>query len=178
MRMRNRGAEDGGAATKGELRHLLLTAIRKKDSRGFWLALSSGADVESKNAFKQSALAIAAANEHRWAASKLIERGADLNSQDVNGNVPLIHAAHYGSADVAKKLIEAGANVNLANREGKTPLMFAAQFGRYEIAEALLAAAGIDVNAKAAGEWTALRAAGTFGHVPMQELLRKHGAVE
>jgi hypothetical protein len=116
----------------------LFVAAADGDGARIMDAVELGADVNTTDAFKRSALFIAAFHQQATAASLLIEAGCNIDSRDLNGMAPLHAAVVVGAVDVAGVLIAKGANINLANVSGHTPLHIAAATGQTAMAELLL----------------------------------------
>jgi ankyrin len=130
---------------------------------------------------------------------KLLAGGADVNAANKQDYTALHMAVRRGQKDAAALLLEKGANVN-AERKGKTPLDFAgkneeiaallrekggktgkeikaagsifsaAQSGLVDAVKTHLAA-GVDVNGKNKGGYTALHLAAKKGHVEVAAAL-------
>ena len=76
------------------------------------ILLDSGADVNAKHKWKQTALMGAAANGHLETVKLLLSRGADVNVVG-EGYTALRWAEEKGHTEVAKVLREAGAKENI-----------------------------------------------------------------
>jgi ankyrin repeat protein len=117
-----------------------------------------------------SDLLIAASEDDRETALRLIRQGADVDARNSYGNTPLISAAQEGNTRVARLLLQSGALPNLKSNDGWTALMAAASKGDIEIVRALVAA-GADVNAYNEVSDTALSLAAYKGHTRVVTLL-------
>ncbi|KAF8488022.1 ankyrin repeat-containing domain protein [Russula emetica] len=87
--------------------------------------LDYGADVNSKNSFRNTPLDNASRNGHRddaRVARLLIAHGADPNTRDVYGFTPLHQASLCGRIEIVRLLIEHGANAEAKDDFGMTPL--------------------------------------------------------
>src|SRR5208283_2405562 len=100
-------------------------------------------DLKDKNG--DTALMLAAWNDHKDIVNLLIKAGADLNLKNNFGDTALIWATTYNQKDIAELLINEGANINLKDINGDTALILAS-FNK-DIIE-LLIKAGADVNLK------------------------------
>lgn len=108
------------------------------------LLMKSGADINTKNSFGGTALAMAALNGHERMTEFLIKNGAELN---VSKGFPLNGAATNGHKAVVRLLLDNGADVNIRDVDGTTPLYGAILNHRDEIINMLLEK-GADVNVK------------------------------
>ena len=100
-------------------------------------------------------LHVAAFNNARQAATRLIAAGAGIRAKDSTGRTPL-HAAAYGNAEeVATLLITHGANPRAEDENGATPLHDAALGSAVEVAS-LLIGRGADIRAEDNGGRTPL----------------------
>ena len=132
------------------------------------LLLSKNANVNSRNAFGQTALHLAAEIGHLTIAQILLKSDACIHVTDEYNNTPIDIAAmrgHYELAqllmnsnefplkcvltlylaakcgntkDVQQCLLNYGENPDAANRNGDTPLHLASQNGHFEVVEVLL----------------------------------------
>ena len=96
---------------------------------------------------EDTALSIAAANDHLDIVRYLVEQGADMEKGDIGGWTPLMTASARGHLDVARYLLEQGANRDKADSLGWTSLHLAAFYGLLDIAK-LLMIYGADLNAR------------------------------
>lgn len=85
--------------------------------------VTGGADVETLDSTRSSALMLAATNDHVPAVRALISAGADLDRPGPGRTTALHIAAGSDFIDLAKALLEAGANPNLRDSDGSTPLV-------------------------------------------------------
>jgi ankyrin repeat protein len=63
--------------------------------------LDCGLDVNERNNYRQTALAVASMNGKLEVAELLIKHGANVDSQDVGGRTPLHSALEGGHFDIA-----------------------------------------------------------------------------
>ena len=105
--------------------------------------------------FIETALCVAAKNNHFAVVQYLVEQGADVDKVDRNDNTPLILSSAYGHLDVVRYLLEQGADRDKDNDSGRTPLHCAAMNRQLETAK-LLMVYGADLNAR-----------DTFGQLPI-----------
>jgi hypothetical protein len=94
-----------------DLKEELLTASRKGDLAAVKQLIEKGAAIETKTAYGQTPLYLAAMNGREDVARFLLERGADPNVTDTFYKAPmLVFVVSRGRYDVAKLLIQKGAN--------------------------------------------------------------------
>ena len=102
-----------------------------------WL-LAQGVNVSAVSNAGQSALAVAAHEDHFHLLWRLVEAGADVHARNEHGGTALLAAVRHGHQDDALKLISAGLDVNQPNDRGDTPLTVAAARGDMAIMQMLL----------------------------------------
>jgi ankyrin repeat protein len=116
---------------------------------------SLGADVNSCDKHKWTALHDAALNGHTDTVTKLASLGAGLNAKtDVEEEAPgaglrtpLTCAAMNGHTETVRKLVSLGADLQARQKDGWTALHLAAKNGWHETIGALVEL-GLDVNAR------------------------------
>ena len=101
--------------------------------------ISSGADVNAKDAFGSTALMMASSNGQKAVVEMLISAGADVNERDNGGMTALHSTAENANVSIAEILISAGADLKIRNKEGMTALDLAKMWQgfRYPIVVAL-----------------------------------------
>lgn len=116
-----------------------------------WVAvralIEQGADVNTPQGDRTTALHWAAYWDDIESADRLIRGGADVDASNDLGSTPLWTACENGGSAMIQRLLEAGANPNLALLSGETPLMTAARTGNADVVRQLLAN-GADVSAR------------------------------
>lgn len=85
------------------------------------ILIKRGADVNSRDTFKQTPLYYAAHEGHLEMAEFLITKGADVNARDYKQNTPMHYAVKKGHANVEALLLGSGADINAVNKSGETP---------------------------------------------------------
>ena len=163
--------------------------------------LEAGVDVNSLNKSKQTALHFAASAGRLDASAVLLEAKADVTVADKYQKTALHYSARNGHKATTALLLEKGALINAKDDKNKTPLDYAVTKKRTEVIELLrskggktakeqLAAenifaasevgdvesvkkllAGVDVNGKNKGGYTALHLASKKGHVEVAKVL-------
>lgn len=98
------------------------------------LYLESGMDIETKGAFGDTALILAAYDEHYETASFLLRQGANVNVQNDDGDTPLISCVLALSScekvddnrlSVIKLLLENNADTGMVEKNNLTALDYA-----------------------------------------------------
>lgn len=90
----------------------LLQAAANGDLNAVGKALTSGADVNVHNQYKQSALNIAAEKGHLYVVAILLAADADIENLDVGDKSPLMAASFHGKTRVSELLLRHGAVIN------------------------------------------------------------------
>ena len=139
--------------------------------------LSAGADANSRNESKQTALMMMGEEVTADIVWDLIHSGAKVNLKDDDGDTALIEAAMVKNVGVLNTLLQAGAKVDEKNDAGQTALMLAASNGLIKNVRALIAA-GADMNARDKEDKTPLSYAKENDHDKVVKLLLSYGAVE
>lgn len=149
----------------------LLVAALAGDVPSVERALAAGEDVgRTESQHGNTALMLAAYNNHTGVVSALIRAGASVDARDTEGNTALMKAAWAGATEAARQLIAAGADVDAAEINGMTPLMIAAFHGQSDIVR-LLVDAGADTSRVDGDGYTALRNAEQQGHQVIYQFL-------
>jgi uncharacterized protein len=84
--------------------------------------IAAGTDLNQKDEYGSTPLAIAATFGKTAAAKVLIKGGADINLKNNDGSTPLSIAAFFCRPDIVKILLESGADKSLKNNYGSTAL--------------------------------------------------------
>jgi ankyrin repeat protein len=92
--------------------------------------IEAGGDLNVKDNFGSTPLAIAILFDKTNVAVALIEAGADLQTQGADGSTPLHTAAFFCRTEVVKLLLEKGADKTVVNNYGSTP--YASVAGPFE----------------------------------------------
>ncbi|MCM3871601.1 MAG: ankyrin repeat domain-containing protein [Pyrinomonadaceae bacterium] len=139
--------------------------------------LSTGADANSRNESKQTALMMMGEEVTADIVWDLIHSGAKVNLKDGDGDTALMEAAMVKNIAVLNALLQAGAKLEERNDAGQTALMWAASNGLMKNVRALIAA-GADINARDKEDKTPLSYAKENDHDKVVKLLLSYGAVE
>lgn len=133
-------------ASKGKLDGALLMASANNCPEVVQLLLDSGADVDSRDSWGDTALMYAArSNENSEVVTLLAKAGADLEAVDIWNRNAL--ALAVDNLQVAEALVEAGADVNNVLVSGRPALVWALESGNAGLVDGLLAA-GAKVDAR------------------------------
>ncbi|XP_049799666.1 ankyrin repeat domain-containing protein 1-like [Schistocerca nitens] len=92
-----------------------------------------GADVETRDEYRKTALHWAAERGYARAVDCLLSNGAEVNTRDRWQLTPLHRAAERGHQDVVTVLLEAGADKSAMDNRGRTPLYIAKVINRWQI---------------------------------------------
>ena len=152
-------------------------AIQNGNREMVQVLLSTGANVNSQNESKQTALMIMGEESTADIAWDLIHAGAKIHLKDDDGDTALMEAAMVDNAAVLNTLLQAGAKVDEKNEAGQTALMLAASNGLMKNVRALIAS-GADMNARDKENKTPLSYAKENDHDRVVKLLLSYGAVE
>ena len=144
------------------------------------LLVSSGADVNAKNAFDATALLGCASDLDK--VMFLVGKGADVNAQSKQGRTALLIAAGYeGGSEIVKFLLDHGANASVRDGSRSTPLLEATEANDTASIKLLLEK-NVDVNQGGsfkgigADGITPLMDAASQGNVEVVRLLLAKGA--
>lgn len=119
----------------------LLDAAERGDLTEVTRLLESGASIEARDDYAETALHKAADRGDVAMMKALLAKKAKIDRTNVNGWTPLMRAAGGGHVEAVKLLIERGAAVNVATDFGEeTALSWAAGRGYLEVVDALLKA--------------------------------------
>jgi ankyrin repeat protein len=133
-----------------------MTCSRTGSSAAVRSLLGRGAAVNARESrHGQTALMLAASQEHPEVVKVLLEHGAEHGARSQGGFTPLLFAARQGNLEIARLLLEAGGNPNDATPQEGNALVLAAASGHEEVA-LLLLEKGADPNAMDENGATAL----------------------
>ncbi|MGB9178194.1 MAG: ankyrin repeat domain-containing protein [Pyrinomonadaceae bacterium] len=139
--------------------------------------LDAGADVNSRNNRRQTALMRVDDDGTAQLVEDLVRAGAKVNAKDEDGDTALILAASYSNAEVVQALVRAGARIDAGNSEGRSAIMKAAEYGNLEIVK-MLFDLGADINKQDREGETALTQAQDNEREEVVKFLKDHNAIE
>jgi hypothetical protein len=117
----------------------VIQAAKASDTAALRRALSSGANVNTRDPDGMTALHYAAYRGDLEAAELLRAAKADLDAKDSLGLTPLHAAAFEGKGAFIKVLLQWGASAGARDSKGNTPLHYAVMTDHPDAAQALLA---------------------------------------
>jgi ankyrin repeat protein len=124
-------------------------AVYAEDAEKTAQLIRAGANVNVRNDYGVSPLALAARQANTNILGQLMKAGADPNDtiNFINADeTPLMHAARAGNVDAVNMLLLAGAQVNARESwNGQSPIQWAAAEGHGAVVEALIAG-GADIR--------------------------------
>ncbi|WP_209121777.1 ankyrin repeat domain-containing protein [Alkalihalobacillus sp. BA299] len=141
---------------KTDLTQTFLEAAAKGDLEELKKHLEQGVDINSTNKQKQTAILIAALNNHHTAVKFLVDAGADINVQDQTCLNPFLYGCIKGDVELVKLMIRAGADVELVTRFGGVGITPASEKGHIEVVRELVSTTDINVNHTNYCGWTPL----------------------
>ncbi|KAH7186154.1 ankyrin repeat-containing domain protein [Fusarium flagelliforme] len=141
----DRGAYDGSLG-ESQNKNVLCTAASKGYLGVLQLLLDYGADIESKDAYGQTALFAAASEGHLPIVECLLRCRAKIEATSLNGETPLIRAAKGQHIRTVRHLLHHGANTEARKQRGMNALMIAMKYRDFALAQTLLDY-GADINA-------------------------------
>lgn len=161
----------------------LIRAVDGGDAAAVQTLLKRGADVNARNADRDTALMRATRQGNLEVLQALLGKGADVNARDVNGSPALAAAFRYGKPELAvvQALLAKGADANAHGKTDPPPLIAASRAGYIEVLQTLLAS-GADINAHDdisaydTAASTALILASTEGNFAVVQALLAKGA--
>ncbi|XP_047106095.1 ankyrin repeat domain-containing protein 65-like [Schistocerca piceifrons] len=120
-----------------DLNWRLLQAAKDGAVEELRVLLAVGADVETKDEYRKTALQWAAERGYAKAVDCLLSSGAEVNTRDRWQLTPLHRAAERGHQDVVTVLLEAGADKSAMDNRGRTPLYIAKVINRWQVMDIL-----------------------------------------
>lgn len=149
----------------------LISKIKSLNIQDVRNLLEAGADINSKDELKYSALIYAVMCNHIPMVELLIGKGADVNWRDNIGVTALMHATFVRNIKIAELLIENGANLDLQDKSGLTALMQATIRADMKMVK-LLIRKGANTNLQDKDGWTASSYAFYYDNKEIVEILK------
>ncbi len=158
----------------------LLGAAARGDADAVALALRAGADLETRDAKRRTALLLAVTGDHVDAARVLVAMGADPDALDDRHDTPWLVTGVTGSVAMLEALLPAGPDLTIRNRYGGVSIIPASERGHVDYVRRVVRT-GIDVDHVNDLGWTALLEAVILGdggerHQQIVRLLLDAGA--
>jgi len=135
----------------------LLDASRADHATRVASLIASGAAVNERGLYGDTALHWAAFHGQEAIVAQLIASGADVDAAVNDGNTPLHQAAYRGHTGVVELLIVHGAELSRRTRSGVTPLGWAKRNDHSAVAQLLIAHGARDGAAPARNDALARR---------------------
>lgn len=159
----------------------LLRAAQQGSVAAAEAALADGADLETRDERRRTALLLAVTGDHVDMARMLVGRGADVNAYDDQQDTPFLVTGVTGSVRMLDALLPGRPDTRLRNRYGGVAVIPASERGHVEYVEAVLQRTDIDVNHVNDLGWTALLEAVILGdgggrHQRTVQILLANGA--
>lgn len=117
------GALNGGLSDYDK--HALAGAAERGDLDAVQDLVSSGADINEKDAAGRTAVHHAARRGHVQILKQLLSKGADPNARTATGHTPLHEASASHQIEAARALLAAGADKHAKTSGGHSVLAFA-----------------------------------------------------
>lgn len=134
----------------------LLIAAKNGDVGEVKRLVSTGADIEIRDANRRTPLMLATLANHVEVAKILIEKGANVNAQDHIKDSPFLYAGANGYLEIGKLCLTHGADFKVYNRYGGSALIPASEKGHVETVAELLKVKGFPINHVNNLGWTAV----------------------
>jgi ankyrin repeat protein len=128
-----RGMDANAVDLKGQ--PVLHIAAREGNLEVVQALVAAGADIDKRNAFKETPIMLACLAGSMPIVSFLLSKDAQINQP---GWTPLLYAATNGRTDLVKLLLDNSAYIDSAAPNGTTPLMMAVRGGYIDTVRLLL----------------------------------------
>ena len=135
----------------------------------------TGADVNAKDKYGESAVVWGATEAHWDIVTRLLAAGASTKSTNEDKENLLTLAVIYGEVEDVEAMIAAGVPLNGADSKGWTPLVRAMRAG-YTDMVSVLVNAGASLAKSDSNGWTPLHWAASLGTLPLVQMLLNAGA--
>ncbi len=153
----------------------LIPAVLAGDVVEVKKSLDAGAKVDTRTAYGDTPLSLAAGLGYHDVVQLLLDKGAEVNCKTRFGSTALTWAANNGKSAEARTLMENGAHVDVRDDGQSTPLTYAAQNNHLSLVKLLLEKGAQVNNASKSGN-TPLILASRNGNQAIVSLLLKRGA--
>jgi ankyrin repeat protein len=153
----------------------LHVAVHQEDVLRVKALLADNAEVDAKNRYEVTPLAIACLAGNSDIVAMLLEAGADPNLAGTEGETPLMTASRTGRVEVVDQLLTHGARVNETVGEEQMAIHWAASEGHAEVVRSLIRA-GANPSAELESGFTPLLFAARQGHRDVVKVLIEAGA--
>lgn len=140
----------------------LLAAAERGDADGAALAVRAGADLETRDSRRRTALLLAVTGDHVDVATLLVAMGADPDALDDRHDTPWLVTGVTGSVAMLEALLPAGPDLSIRNRYGGVSVIPASERGHVDYVRRVVST-GIDVDHVNDLGWTALLEAVLLG---------------
>jgi ankyrin repeat protein len=141
--------------TRSEATRALFAAAADGDLAAARRALRDKADLEARNADRQTPLIVATKAKQTEVAVLLLEAGADPDAKDKISDSAFLYAGAEGYNEILRATLRHGANVKSTNRFGGTALIPASEHGHTETVRILINA-GVPLDHVNDLGWTAM----------------------
>lgn len=155
---------------------LLMTAAGNGNDELIDFLIRHRANIGKRNAYGDTAVAIAALHGHLSTVRRLVEAGADVAGGRKSWGA-LHYAAFAGNVEIVRYLAGRGAALDAPAPNGQTALMLAAKNSHLEAVRALVDA-DADLDLEDPEGRSALDIALKAGHTDIADYLRQEGAEE
>ncbi|MEV5000335.1 ankyrin repeat domain-containing protein [Nocardioides sp. LML1-1-1.1] len=140
----------------------LLRAARRGDAATVTAALDAGADIETRDRHRRTALLLASTFDRVAVAKVLVARGADPDALDDRHDTPWLVTGVTGSVAMLEALLPAGPDLTLRNRYGGLAPIPASEHGHVDYVRRVVRT-GVDLDHVNDLGWTALLEAVVLG---------------
>ena len=148
----------------------LVQAVTKRDYNLVVRLLTTGPNLEWKDAQGRTALMLATYNEDDKIVEVLIKAGADVNAQDDMLNTPFLYAGASGFLHIVKWCLANGADFKVFNRYGGSALIPAAERRHLDVVKLLVKTPGYPIDHINKLGWTALLEAIILGEKSQRQV--------
>lgn len=164
-----------GNKNRDALNAELLNSTEHASASELSALLGRGAEVDARDAFGRTALALATLHKNIPLALALIAAGANINARDDAGNTLALRACAPKCQAILQALIARGVDLEAVSARGVTPLMYSAANGCTESLSILLERK-VALNTEDEGGYTALMWASSRGFLVAVNTLIQAGA--